>query len=179
MRYGRLRVPRFPGCVARALGRGARAVADWVQGPVGYCAACQRPQVGAQRPLCSRCLSLVPPLRPPQCRRCGRPLSAAQPLCAACFSSPPLFARGFPAGVYAGALKEWLQALKFGGRCELGPPLGALLALRTRGALRARLAGRRLAIDALVPIPLSAERLAQRGYNQARLIAAGAADRLG
>lgn len=145
-----------------------RFVERWLFGYKAICAACRRPHSGPERALCRPCRALVPGILPPQCPRCGRPLLRARPVCAGCFAQPPVYTRGFPAGVYAGALQEWLNALKFGGRVELAEPLGALLAARTG----------RLSVDAIVPVPLSPSRLAERGYNQSLLLAQAVADRL-
>jgi ComF family protein len=68
---------------------------------------------------------------------------------------------------YAEPLDHYLQALKFSRGRSLGRALGLLLAASLR---RARDSGE-LAIDALVPLPLSRRRLRERGYNQAVEIA--------
>lgn len=72
---------------------------------------------------------------------------------------------------FGGPLADALRRLKYARRTELVPALAALLA----GAC-APLAGR---VDAVVPIPLHPARLRARGFNQAALLAAPVAARLG
>jgi ComF family protein len=62
-----------------------------------------------------------------------------------------------------------LHALKYDGERRLAPPLGAAVARRWA---RAGVAG-----DALVPVPASPDRIRERGYDQAALIAGEAARR--
>ena len=72
---------------------------------------------------------------------------------------PPQFdlARAF--GLYEGALREIVHALKYRGHQSLGAPLGALM--KTAGsALLAQ-------ADAVVPVPLHPWRQWRRGFNQA------------
>ena len=70
-----------------------------------------------------------------------------------------------PAGVYDGALREIVHALKYQRRTSLARPLAALVLERCA----ATLAG----ADAVVPVPLHASRERERGFNQAALIARG------
>ena len=66
---------------------------------------------------------------------------------------------------YAPPLDHALTALKFGQQMQLAQPLGMLLMDALQQALAVDWP------DALVPIPLSGPRLAERGYNQALQIA--------
>jgi ComF family protein len=69
-------------------------------------------------------------------------------------------------GEYGGALKRAISALKYDGNPQLAKPLGGWLA-------EAWLSFPELAIDNLtvVPIPLHQEKLKERGFNQAELLA--------
>ena len=69
-------------------------------------------------------------------------------------------------GEYSGALKRAIAAFKYENNPQLGKPLGGWLA-------EAWLNSPELAIDNLtvVPIPLNREKLKQRGFNQAELLA--------
>jgi len=104
-------------------------------------------------------------------RRClGCDAIGVRGFCPECEApSPPsseLAVRGVPvvaAGVYAGALRAAIRRFKYDGRPDLAAPLALLLA-----PAAAALAARR---PTFVPVPLSAERLAERGYNQAALLA--------
>jgi ComF family protein len=75
-------------------------------------------------------------------------------------------------GIYDGQLAKWIKRLKYDGWKQLGPPLGRLLAV----AVEARLGWPGAAARPLVvPVPLHPDRHAERGYNQAALVAEGLA----
>jgi ComF family protein len=76
------------------------------------------------------------------------------------------------AGLYAGPLALAVQRLKYQKRPDLARPLGGRLARTLR---QVELAPATL----LVPVPLHPARLAERGYNQAALVARAAAGALG
>ncbi len=69
-----------------------------------------------------------------------------------------------------GVVQRALWALKYENARPLAAPLGDRLAEHLRQI--------NWQIDRIVPVPLHAERRAQRGYNQAELLAQRAADRL-
>ena len=110
------------------------------------------------------------------CPLCQRP--AAGELCLYChkqlqrcqLTDPGRFwhsqQRVFVWGEYGGALKRAIAALKYDGNPQLAKPLGGWLA-------EAWLSFPELAIDNLtvVPIPLHQEKLKERGFNQAELLA--------
>ncbi len=78
----------------------------------------------------------------------------------------------FGFALYGGAVADALQRFKYGDRPDLARPLGALLR-RTLGEANQTAPGAtpRLAGDLVVPVPLHPRRLAERGYNQAALLA--------
>lgn len=73
----------------------------------------------------------------------------------------------FSWGKYTGTLKQSLSLLKYGNQAELGVWLGCQLGQQWRAH------GRCDRKTVVVPIPLYRQRLRQRGYNQAALIAQG------
>ena len=81
-------------------------------------------------------------------------------LCGACLHNPPPFAHSVAAVDYAFPWSGLVAAFKFRAALELAPTLAALLVDVARAADRPRPA-------LLLPIPLSPERLAERGMNQA------------
>lgn len=99
------------------------------------------------------------------CRRCGAPQGAGVGVISGCLSCQAV-RTGFgtreivAAGRYRGALEDICLALKFGNQRRLGKLVAAWLVplLHERG-VAAR-------IDCVVPVPLSATRRLQRGYNQ-------------
>ena len=124
----------------------------------------------AAQPLCEPCRRqfVVQPTQ--RCRCCALPspaLTAASPLCGACLATPPPFDATLVAADYQAPLDQLVLALKFTGKLALAPLLGKLL-------LDATLAGhdRTQALPMLLaPVPLSALRLRERGFNQALEIA--------
>ena len=68
---------------------------------------------------------------------------------------------------YGAPLTGALHALKYSGRADLAKPLARLIA--------PHIAEHASSWDALVPVPLHPLRLAERGYNQAALLARGCA----
>jgi len=65
--------------------------------------------------------------------------------------------------VYAAPLDHYVRELKYRGARKLGRAFGLLLAARVAPAARE--------VDAVLPMPLHARRLRERGYNQATEIA--------
>lgn len=121
--------------------------------------------------VCEACWEEVAPFTSSGCAICGGAIpqraAGARARCQACRDAAPPFAAVAAYGAYAGRLRELIHALKFHGRERLAGPLGRLAAsgLRSSGFL----GGADGSI--LVPVPLSRERLARRGYNQSDLIA--------
>jgi ComF family protein len=134
--------------------------------------------------LVSRSLDLA---FPPACAGCGREGDA---ICANCrpaldvrLALPPGVPVGLPAELPAGILQaEWcapfggvvraaLHQLKYAGERRLARPLGEAIARRWAAVGAGG--------DLLVPVPVHRERIAQRGYDQAVLLADAAGTALG
>jgi ComF family protein len=103
---------------------------------------------------------------PNACASCDEPIGARLLFCPSCAVT---VARAKDPGatfVYEGAIANAVVRTKFRSRPDLAPRLGR--AMDVRGDF-----------DLVVPVPLHARRLAERGYNQSALIAAPIAERLG
>ncbi|AGX86189.1 ComF family protein [Candidatus Symbiobacter mobilis] len=123
------------------------------------CHVCHR---WPQEPVCDACLRrfAVPE---PRCATCALP--STQPQCGACLTDPPELNACVAAVSYAFPWSNLVASFKFRG--DTG--LAACLAQRMRDAPGA---GEMLdSSDWLLPIPMSAQRLRERGYNQALLLA--------
>ena len=130
------------------------------------CAACghvlEQPTLG---PVCPACWRSILPLTPPLCDACGSPLrtwrtiSHLSALCARCRRSRRHVDRSRSVGLYEGALRSIVHALKYEGRRSLAAPLADLM--RERGA--ELLDG----VHAVVAVPLHPSRRRERGFNQA------------
>jgi len=133
---------------------------------------------------------LLDVLYPPRCLGCGaRPEAPHLPLCPSCLQSleraPEMGVAArldrLPVGqgVFEGALALWVfdkggtlqavqHALKYQNRPRYGVPLGRLMG--------EAFAEKYPAPDGVVPVPLHRTRKLERGYNQSRSLAEGAAD---
>ena len=120
------------------------------------CAVCRGWAVAR---ICTDCLQRHAALRP-RCRVCAIAVPNAASVCGACLRQPPPFARSIAAVDYAFPWSSLVAAFKFRAALDLAPALADLLtdAVRNGDAPRPSL---------LLPLPLSAERLAERGMNQA------------
>jgi len=129
------------------------------------CLVCRTPGPDA---LCRSCTDSFRLIRPPVCDRCGRPLRGPPDLlfiCMFCRRRHLHFRHARAVGIYDGPLRDAVHALKFRRRAELGEPLGRLMA--DLAAADPVLRG----CDLVVPIPLHVDRLAERGFNQAEVLA--------
>jgi len=123
----------------------------------GSCFLCR----GAARALlCAQCEAELPRLHRSLCPRCAleSPLGA---VCGRCLSESPAYDATHAALAYDFPADALVHALKFRGELALASLFAGLLAPKLAHAR----------VDHVVPVPLSAERLRQRGYNQAVEIA--------
>jgi ComF family protein len=131
-------------------------------------------------------MGLLDLLMPPACAGCGR---YGEEVCAACrgellpaSGAADRFVVADPgtvvgddlevavsAFVYGGALRRALSKLKYGGAARLAGPLAEAAAPHLAAVVGA------MPDPWLIPVPVHADRLKQRGYNQAALIAANLA----
>jgi ComF family protein len=133
----------------------------WTPAPPSRCAVC-----GAwpARALCDGCVARFAQARH-RCFRCALPLPDGVPTCGACVREPPPLAACFAAVDYAYPWSGLVARFKFNAEPGWAPALAELMG-RIPG-LAAEL-GR---ADLLLPIPLAPRRLAERGFNQALLLA--------
>lgn len=108
---------------------------------------------------CGGCREDLPWLEPAQCTQCAHPLPAAG-ICGRCLADPPRFDRVYAACRYGPPLDALIQRAKYGGRLHLLRSLAMLLSRQTPAP-----------VDLIVPMPLSAARLRERGFNQALQLA--------
>jgi ComF family protein len=130
------------------------------------CAVCG--QASGERLLCAACEADLPHLAGPLCPVCALPAPEGA-ACGACQASPPHFDASIAAFRYAFPVEHLVQGLKYRHRL----PLAGWLA----GALIPRIGSAR--VDCILPLPLSAQRMKERGFNQAQEIARPLARQLG
>jgi ComF family protein len=175
-------VPPREGVVSLATTPAPRATPGWIVAALdlvfpALCPACGA-GLGAGRrdPLCGACWDAIQRIAPFHCGRCGAVdmtfdgVAAAS--CAACAADAVPFDYARSAAVYHGPLREAIHAFKFRGKRALARPLADLMIEECRDVLVADAA-------VLVPVPLTRERRASRGFNQAALLAERVARKLG
>ena len=130
-------------------------------------------------PICNKCLDGFVPIPKPMCQGCGRPFvsplaaDAIQPRCRLCRQDFFAFERARSFGIYDDALSSAIVLLKYEGVKHLGEWFANRLAEMVETDPIGPSA------DIVVPVPLHPDRLRERGYNQAELIARPLARRLG
>ena len=126
----------------------------------------------AREALCPSCRRDLPLPGEPLCAGCGIAVAtAAAMFCRSCRGRYDMDAVVF-AAPYAGTAKELVHRFKYRADFAAGRFLAHALAHRVDAALPG-------GVDLLVPVPLHRRRLADRGYNQAALLAREIARRLG
>ena len=123
----------------------------------GSCFLCRG---AAEAVLCVACEADLPRLAGPRCPRCALDSPRGE-ICGRCLSDPPHYDATVAAMAYEFPADTLVHALKFRGELALAQYLAGIL-------------GRCLperSVDSIVAVPLSAERLRGRGYNQAVEIA--------
>ena len=124
------------------------------------CAGCGKP--GTR--WCKSCSENIKPLPLPACEKCGEPLAHTRDsLCRRCRQNRPVFEKVLILGSFNDPLRSALLRLKYFGDQAIGENLAADLAdfLVVRG----------VTADVVIPIPISAKKLKERGYNQVESIA--------
>jgi ComF family protein len=120
----------------------------------GACYACRG---RARAVLCDACRAELPRLGAELCPSCALPSPAAA-LCGRCLAEPPDYDATVAVLAYDFPADALLHALKFRGELSLAPFLAGLMKEQLGSHER---------IDRVIPVPLSAARLRERGYNQA------------
>ncbi len=106
------------------------------------------------------------------CPRCAIPLGASDGRhpCGRCIAHAPTFDASLAAATYQAPFDVLVRGLKYSARLAYAPLFAALL--------HERMTERRIDIDVLIPIPLSRDRMAARGFNQSIEIARPLATRM-
>lgn len=124
-----------------------------------HCALCGT--ASPDRSLCIGCWNDLPHHSDPACPVCALPTLGGD-VCGACLQHAPAFGRTLAAFTYGFPVDRLLQSYKYSGNLTFAKILAEPLA---------RLADPHPRPDLLLPMPLHAARLKQRGFNQALEIA--------
>lgn len=118
-----------------------------------------------KRGVCGKCEGKLVPVREPWCCRCGKPLRQEErEFCYDCTKKKHYYRRGRAVFTYDSAAQS-IYRFKYGRRQEYSDFYGKAAADLLADEKELRKA------EALVPVPLHASRMRQRGYNQAALFA--------
>lgn len=125
------------------------------------CILCSAP-TPQRHSLCEACQESLPKAQH-RCHCCDLPLPTQtgcelQLLCGECLKSPPAFDKAICASDYEWPINRLINAFKFQQQLDLGP----LLAGQIGKAVMRQSAG----VELLLPLPLHAQRLQERGFNQ-------------
>lgn len=124
--------------------------------PCLLCAAAHRSGL-----LCPGCLGDLPVLPDLRCPQCALPTPNGE-VCGACLRRPPAFTRSETVYRYAPPVDHLVHALKYRGELAVARFFAERLAERLVVTPRP---------DLLIPMPLHPNRMRERGFNQAALIA--------
>src|SRR3990170_8890737 len=111
---------------------------------------------------CSDCQKRVDVIRGSVCEICGLPQNSSG-ICSICQKEKPAYRALRSWSVFADPIQEALHRLKYRRDVALGDSLAA--------QMEDFLFGLQWPIDIMIPVPLGKDRLRERGYNQAGLIA--------
>lgn len=141
------------------------------------CRLCSAPLTRISRlPVCDSCVTAIHPIAGLVCAVCGERLASpfavceGEARCGACQRLQPLFARAVAYGSYEGGLRELIHLLKY----EQVRPAAGVLGRMLGEAIAALLPLLGEAAPLVVPVPLHAAKMRQRGFNQSELIARAA-----
>jgi len=112
---------------------------------------------------CEPCEATLPRLGDERCGICALPLTSGR-VCGACLADPPAYDAVCVPYAYAFPIDALIHAYKYGGDLSLAPVLARVLLTSVPTSARMR-------ADVLIPMPLAATRLRERGFNQAHEIA--------
>ena len=154
------------------------------------CRICSSPLLSISRlPVCEACLNALRPLQGSYCAVCGEALrlpasfgweelacgeTARDTRCQLCQRTDPPFERAVAYGSYDGELRDLIHLLKF----EQVRPAGVVLGRRLAEVMSDLEKAMPVGTIGVIPVPLHKRKRAQRGFNQAELIARSALKRL-
>jgi ComF family protein len=132
------------------------------------CHCCEKFLEEREKGICPDCLSKIHWIEPPFCSVCGTPFASKEVgnhPCGGCVTKRKYFTMARALGYYEGSLQEAIHQWKYEGKTSFNPIFGEWMA---EGLNRYWDPG---LFDLLIPIPLHRERLRERGFNQALLLA--------
>ena len=135
------------------------------------CTLCSDRLTENDQVICDRCRHEMSQVLEPVCRLCGNPnVERSMERCGLCRKIKPAFDCARAATFYRWPGEQLVRELKYREHHELAPVMARLMYVCWQRALPFE------SLDLVVPVPLHAVRLRERGFNQAELIAAPLAE---
>ncbi len=121
--------------------------------------------------LCPECVANAKKIAKHTCLKCGERTAEHVKLCGDCIALPPPLDRLVPAYRYAGPVRSAVHALKYQQVTAIAPVMARMMSDLSFA--------RNADLDCVASVPMHRERLRERGYNQASLLAQNIAENLG
>ena len=140
------------------------------------CPCCGKFLDEGRQGFCSKCLSEVRWIEPPFCSICGTPFISGEVEdhpCGACVVQRKYFRMARALAAFEGSLQGAIHRWKYEGKTHLTPFFAEWMAEGLNRYWEVR------SIDFLIPVPLHPQRLRERGFNQALLLAESLSRRTG
>ncbi|MCI8769865.1 MAG: ComF family protein [Lachnospiraceae bacterium] len=130
------------------------------------CALCDGVLTIKEQLLCCRCEGKAAVITENYCMKCGKPVEEEEEYCLDCSGKESSFAYGRAAFVYDNLMRGSISRFKYHGRQEYAEYYADVMYKQYYEWIK------RVAPDALIPVPIHKERYRKRGFNQAELVAA-------
>ena len=117
---------------------------------------------------CEDCIANSPKLASNTCMKCGERTAENLKLCGNCVTLPPPLDRLVPIYRYGGPARSVVHALKYRHVTAIAPAMAKIMSAHSFTS--------RANLDCVAPVPAHRDRLRERGYNQASLVARKIAD---
>ena len=115
--------------------------------------------------ICKPCLQKLPRVKEPYCKKCGKPVGEfSRPVCSNCTKHHHVFSGSFTPLVYTDFVRRAILSMKFYSASHISRALAFLIAECVISRVEDY-------PDFVTYVPLSEDRLQERGYDQAYLIA--------
>ncbi len=138
------------------------------------CPVCREIVVPKGQRICGGCRDKLRLIEDPRCKKCSKPVEfEEQEYCSDCERKTFQYVRGFSVWVYDSVMKDSIADYKYRNKKENAKFYLEELVRHYGEAIR------KLAPDALVPVPIHRSKYKVRGYNQADILARGIGKQLG
>lgn len=131
-----------------------------------HCPLCDAVISFGANQVCKGCIGKQKRIEPPYCMKCGKTIEdGTEEYCRDCQGIMKSYQCGFPAFAYTGAIKNALYDFKYKNQRNFGDFFADCILEQYGEQIRA------LQLDGLVPVPVHRDKMRERGYNQAEVLA--------